>query len=381
VVKTLLPEFDVLFLFDHSCGHDRKRPDGLSAPKMNKGHGGAQPKMRRSKLESQDYLGPFFPCTLAVGDFQYMSYKDSDSGPFYLSNAQRENLKEDRPTGKWKEGVDRKKLDLQEALKAIGVRSKGNRMHLAKLCVQNNIPVVERIEIMVEGWMGKPKGMLQILWERGFIDKNMDPKTAEQYYTNDGKKDAFGNLIEGTSLRKMMRELFDFVEEETLLQYHARLLGVVVDRTPKCHPEIAGEGIEYSWGCAKGTYRRLPFAEKKKKGKFLASVRRCLDRSVLTISRQRKFSKRARQYMLAYQSIEKKASSSKKDAQKGGDKSGEPQMSGYLVEAIIKKFKEKTYKTHRSAEVCDAGYIADIVREMASEASAGERTTIIPLVD
>ncbi len=27
--------------------------------------------------------------------------------------------------------------------------------------------------------------------------------------------------------------------------------GVVVDRTPKCHCKIAGEGIEYSWGLAK----------------------------------------------------------------------------------------------------------------------------------
>jgi hypothetical protein len=28
VVKTLHPEFDFVFLFDHSCGHDIQRPDG-----------------------------------------------------------------------------------------------------------------------------------------------------------------------------------------------------------------------------------------------------------------------------------------------------------------------------------------------------------------
>jgi hypothetical protein len=33
------------------------------------------------------------------------------------------------------------------------------------------------------------------------------------------------------------------------------LLGVrKVERTPKWHPEIAGEGIEYDWGCGKGVY-------------------------------------------------------------------------------------------------------------------------------
>ena len=51
-------------------------------------------------------------------------------------------------------------------------------------------------------------------------------------------------------------------------------------------------------------------------------------------------------------------------------------MSGYLIEAIINKFKQKTYKTHRSAEDCDAGYIAAIVREMALENSVGVRSNI-----
>jgi hypothetical protein len=47
----------------------------------------------------------------------------------------------------------------------------------------------------------------------------------------------------------MMDSQMDFIEEETLLQYHGRQLGVIIDRTPKCHPEMAGEGIEYNWGC------------------------------------------------------------------------------------------------------------------------------------
>jgi hypothetical protein len=43
---------------------------------------------------------------------------------------------------------------------------------------------------IIERWMGKPKGMLQVLWERGFIDEgNL------QQYTIDGKKDAYGVLI------------------------------------------------------------------------------------------------------------------------------------------------------------------------------------------
>ena len=46
----------------------------------------------------------------------------------------------------------------------------------------------------------------------------------------------------------------DFTEEITLLQYHAQKLGAILDLTPKCHLEIAGEGIKYAWGLLKLDY-------------------------------------------------------------------------------------------------------------------------------
>ena len=101
--------------------------------------------------------------------------------------------------------------------------------------------------------------MLQILWERGFIK----PGAKETDYTLEGKKDVTGNILPQSSLKRIMSVLPDFENEETLLQYYGRLLGVTVDRTPKCHPELAGEGIEYTWGGAKGFYCRLKISEKR----------------------------------------------------------------------------------------------------------------------
>ena len=61
----------------------------------------------------------------------------------------------------------------------------------------------------------------------------------------------------------------DFQNEKTLLQHHAEKLGVSIDRSPKCYPEIAGgEGIEYIWGLAKVVYRSKPIAMKKTKKNF-----------------------------------------------------------------------------------------------------------------
>jgi hypothetical protein len=76
---------------------------------------------------------------------------------------------------------------------------------------------------------------------------------ARQYYKN-GKKDALGSTINETSLKYLLRNCNDFINKELMLQYYGRLMGVTVDQTPKCHSEMAGEGIEYSWAAAKNKF-------------------------------------------------------------------------------------------------------------------------------
>lgn len=211
-LHVLFPTYDYYFLFDHSCGHDKQRPDGLSVNRLSKYFGGQQPKMRDSMMKTAEYFGPFNR-NLEVGETQHMVFQETDDGPFWMTDQERQENKYDRPTER---------------------------------TIEIEIPVIK------EGWAGKPKGMLQILWERGWLDPSVDP----QAYTIAGKKDLFGNVDESMSLKNMMLGCLDFMEEETLLQYHGRMMGCFVDRTPKCHPELAGEGIEYAWGCAKGLYRR-----------------------------------------------------------------------------------------------------------------------------
>ncbi len=92
------------------------------------------------------------------------------------------------------------------------------------------------------------------------------------------------------SLKHLLGSSRDFEEEESLLQAQGRSLSVTVDRTPKCHCELAGEGIEYSWGCAKNFYRQQPIREKRKKENFRNTVRTCISQQVFTVERVRKFS-------------------------------------------------------------------------------------------
>ena len=97
-----------------------------------------------------------------------------------------------------------------------------------------------------------------------------------------------GEINKSTSLLHLMSTCTDFVNEETLLQTMARKIGVTIDRTPKCHPEMAGEGVEYAWGCAKQYYRSQPLLSKRGKKKFRDLVRKSLSPEVLTVDKIRK---------------------------------------------------------------------------------------------
>jgi hypothetical protein len=197
--------------------------------------------------------------------------------------------------------------------------------------------------------------MLQMLWQRGFIDPAIEPTKAESFCANDGKKDAFGNLIPGTWLQMMMSSLINVIQKETLLQHHGKkTLGVIVDRSPRCHSEVAGEGIARSWGCAKGKCRRLPLSDKRRKGSFRNSVRQHMGRSVtLAIQRQRMFSKRAHQCILACcHSIELSRERKSESWRKGESNDDKLGMSGCLVEKVIKK-----HKSHRGAADFDSARI------------------------
>ena len=131
-----------------------------------------------------------------------------------------------------------------------------------------------------KGWQGQPKGLLQVLWERGWIDTgNLDK------YTIDPATDADGKVLEGAeqwSLRCLMARCLDFAEELTALQHVGKELGVSVIISPKFHAELAGEGIEHSWGVTKGIYRRKPLGSKRSnKEAFKALVMESTSRDAL----------------------------------------------------------------------------------------------------
>ena len=87
---------------------------------------------------------------------------------------------------------------------------------------------------------------------------------------------------------------------------------------------------------------------------------------VLTIQRRRLFSKRAREYMIAYSILDNNSEEVGGLVEGGGQSDNgkqetKPHMTAYLIEKIVKQYKSP----HRSATTdFDAGFINGIVDKM-----------------
>ena len=339
---------DWLFLFDHSQGHNRKRKGALDARTMNMSWGGAQPKLRSTQIvEANGFLGPFNPM-LGVGDIQEMVWPSEvlspETGPFYLSDEEKVARRVDYATGKTEE-KKKTKARLKQELEAKGILFTMKRNHtfkeLAELATANQIELKESVDKVCQGWLGQPKGLLQVARERGLIDPNN-----LSYYTITGRKGVNGAIDESSSLRQILTNCTDFRNELTHLQVMAEALGVKVDFTPKFHAEMAGEGVEYSWAYAKGNYRRKPLSKKRTRAGFVQLVDECLDpKTELTKERVRRFSARARSYICTYHYL------SNKEVTVDEEKSNEPLLLDD-IERLTKKFR-----THRCAMDFDRGFL------------------------
>ena len=292
-----------MFLFDHSNGHDCVAPDALNPTAISKTFGGKQPLMQNSVIANSTYLGPYqHDSKLKVGETQSMIFSHTDTGPFYLHPSERQSQKFDSILGNKTENIP--KPDLGKSLKKKGITNlKGNRDKLKKLCDKNKIPTTRTVLDIKQGWANKAKGAYQVLWERGWINPLANPKT----YTWKGRADDYGNIDKSTSIKALIMNQPDFLEQKTLLQHHCEQLGVLSDRSPVAHCDIAGKGIEFNWGFSKMNYRSKPIEMKRNKTKFHELVMSVLGKDILTMAVCRANAHRARQYMLAYMTLAKTA--------------------------------------------------------------------------
>ena len=132
----------------------------------------------------------------------------------------------------------------------------------------------------------------------------------------------------------------DFKNEKSQMKYILEdRLKVRLRMTPKCHPEIAGQGIEYAWGYAKLRFRQ--YVNDAEGSNLERNVRASLSTEVLTNERISKFIRKSRDYKLTYLFLVDSILGVKNCS-----------YSHNIIEAITKKFKH-----HRSALDSDFKFI------------------------
>jgi hypothetical protein len=286
VVRALFPWVNLCGEFDHSGVHGIQKKDALNVKKMSAGYGGAQ-TLKRPTVMTAGCLGPFpafkvvdgveHNVKLKVGDTQHMVFQEGDLPPHYAPKAP----KVDTPSGK--------------DVKPRGGKKKKTNTYKQQMGggEEEDEPVVEMVAGMVKGYEGAPKGIKDVLFERGWLNPQVE-------YTMKGTNGADGILDEATSLECIMASCEDFREETTAMHEFMELLGVEMEKTPKGHPELAGCGVEYGWGKSKYTFRHINNYSSNKVA-FMKIVRQSL--ASVTLERARRFLRRANDYKRAYRAL------------------------------------------------------------------------------
>ena len=127
-------------------------------------------------------------------------------------------------------------------------------------------------------------------------------------------------------------------------------MGLLIDCSPKCHPELAHEGIEYAWGALK----TLPLTEKRTKASFRSAVRKAISREIITKEAVRRYARRARRYVCTYKTFALKQNEQAPTADQATQKAQEQSASYVDIEKLV-----KTFKTHRCALDFDHKFIKE----------------------
>ncbi len=223
----------------------------------------------------------------------------------------------------------------------------------------NGILVSDEIRMVEEGWEGKPKGFFQILWQRGFIDGEHIAKITKRQHNKRHKRllrDFEIVWFENIAPDSPDVNLYRFWRWGDNSANH----GTSSDCTPKCHPELSGEGIEYTWARCKSHFRNILLDRKRGRENFKVCVSESLSWEISATALVRKFSKRVRRYMQGYhvlnQIYQGLIETSDKEWQTNGN--ANRAIIPMRLEQMVKKFK-----THRCAMDFDRAFCKALFKE------------------
>ena len=332
IVEVLHPTMQILLEVDHSSGHLKEQSDGLMVNAMNVRWGGKGGPKRDTIIE-EGCLGENPPvlngCQLAVGSIQRMVFEDGSPPPFQDLSVPPYD----------REMTPDEKIEALEKMRKRRVQKQKKSGQIAGDDVVDVQPTFN-----VTGYVGKNKGIFQILYERGLYKEKMKGRqtdTVKERYEMNGES----RLIVTPDLdaHAVLNGCTDFKFERTALQEVVESRGHILLPSVVCTPETAGGGIEYGWGKLKYEQRKEnDHATKLEAGaKFIERVKKlCKNTDILPIARVFRYQRRARDYIRLYMSEKLRT--------------GKSAPSYTAIERMRKK-----QKTHRNIMEIDRSFVKD----------------------
>ena len=337
-LAVLFPQCQIVDEYDWSGVHGVKKEDGLDAKTMNVKFGGKVGKKHPTVI-TDGCIGPFAASInhdgvvhdrkLQVGQTQSMVFAPDDPPPFYALDTP----KHDTLTGETKQRKKKKQKKQGNLGRQMGV--------VVAAAEEEEEEGGEEEAVVKSGYVGKPKGLLDVLFERGLLDPQLlqGGKAGNPTQYTKEPKIIDGIPDESRSLVSMLARCADFQNEPTAMQELTEALGHVQEKTPKKHPEIAGRGIEYCWGKSKVHFRHSNNYSSNATN-LEARVKESMNTAdVLTLGRVRKFQRKSNDYKRAYLAL-----------------STSPEEATELEHKDIENMKKKC-KTHRCTLDKDYSFI------------------------
>jgi hypothetical protein len=292
-MEFLLPGKQLLFELDHSGTHLSKGPEGLNANVVNMKFGGKAAILRDSLMT----VGCVGPVDEPANMYQHPTHRDTWSSVY-------------RPN--WVQHDCRVKIgDVQKFTFPAG-----------------SPPPFNHPTAAAADYIGKPKGAAQLLWERGLFREGMTLKgnlaAAPVPAADDGGAEQEDQLADvpapvsadtdpvahaarldaalaTNSARFVLANCADYLNEPSMVEGLIRERGHLVLISPKCHPELAGSGIEYCWGFAKRFFRK----QNAVSGATACTSANLIERALASLQEVKlahvlAFSRRTRRYRFAY---------------------------------------------------------------------------------
>jgi len=228
-------QYQIIFELDHSQCHKRFMKNAHVVKHFNLGPGGSVPIVRDICV-GKDSIGPYHHQDMwTPGEIVSHVYNDSDNAPIYNKNMPKYD------THDIEKYHDIGIKDLRDSLKNRGLDTTGNVADIRRRCKNCSppIPTKKKYKKLIKGYVGMPIGLMEVLYRRGYIDKN-------------------AKLPTDAEARKIAIAIPDFKNEKSEIESAMDTLGIRVVFTPKGHCEIAGRGIEYLWGISKVLLDNIP---------------------------------------------------------------------------------------------------------------------------